>query len=37
MVMMFVGRVVLMFDGLLVIFLPYNIYGVGVFCYCPSP
>jgi len=31
MVMMFVGGVVLMLDGFLVLFLPYEIYGAGVF------
>jgi hypothetical protein len=30
-VMMFVGGVVLMFDGFLELFLPLNIYGAGVF------
>jgi hypothetical protein len=31
MVIMFVGGVVLMLDGFLVLFLPYEIYGAGVF------
>jgi len=31
MVMMFVGGVVLLFDGLLVLFLPKEIFGAGVF------
>ena len=31
MVMMFVGVVVLLFDGLLVLFLPQKIYGARVF------
>ena len=31
MVMMFVGGVVLMFDGFLILFLPYDIYWAGVF------
>ena len=31
MVMMFVGGVVFMFDGFLILFLPYNIYWAGVF------
>jgi hypothetical protein len=31
MVMMFVGGVVLMFDGFLVVFLLYNIYRAGFF------
>jgi hypothetical protein len=31
MVMMFVGGVVLLFGGLLVLFLPEEIYGAGVF------
>jgi hypothetical protein len=31
MVMMFVGAVVLLFYGFLVLFLPLTIYGVGVF------
>ncbi len=31
MVMMFVGGVMLMFDGFLVLFIPYDIYGAGVF------
>jgi hypothetical protein len=30
-VMMFVGGFVLMFDGFLVLFLPYDIDGAGVF------
>ena len=37
MVMMFVGGVVLMFDGFLVLFLPLIIYGAGVFCSRPNP
>jgi hypothetical protein len=37
MVMMFVGGVVLMFDGFLVLFLPYDIYGAGVFHSRPNP
>jgi len=37
MVMMFVGGVLLMFDGFLILFLPYNIYGAGVFCSRPNP
>jgi len=37
MVMMFVVGVVLMFDGFLVLFLLYNIYGAGVFCSRPNP
>ena len=37
MVMMFVGGFVLMFDGFLVIFLPYDIYGAGVFRSRPNP
>jgi hypothetical protein len=36
MVMMFVGGVVLMFDGFLILFLLYNIYGAGVFCSRPN-
>jgi len=32
MVMMFVGGVVLLFDGLLVQFLQWEIYDAGVFC-----
>jgi len=35
--MMFVGGVVLMFDGFLVLFLPLIIYGAGVFCSHPNP
>jgi hypothetical protein len=31
MLMMFVGGVVLMFEGFFELFLPYDIYGVGVF------
>ena len=31
MVMMFVGGVVLMLDGFLILFLPYDIYWAGVF------
>ena len=38
MVMMFVGGVlVLMFDRFLVLFLPYDIYEAGVFCFRPNP
>jgi hypothetical protein len=37
MVMMFVGGVVLLFDRLLVLFLQWKIYDVGVFCSCPNP
>ena len=36
MVVMFVGGVVLLFDGLLVLFLPWEIYGAGVFCSHPN-
>ena len=36
MVMMFVGEVVL-FDGLLVLFLAQEIYGAGVFCSRTNP
>jgi hypothetical protein len=36
MVMMFGGGVV-MFDGFLVLFLPYDIYGAGVFHSRPNP
>ena len=32
MVMMFVGGVVLVLDGILVLFLPYTTYWAGVFC-----
>ena len=35
--MMFVGGVVLMLDKIPVLFLPLEIYGVGVFCSCPNP
>jgi hypothetical protein len=34
---MFVGKVVLLIDGLLVLFLPEEIYGAGVFCSRPNP
>jgi hypothetical protein len=37
MLMMFVGGVVLMFGGFLVLFLPYEIYGAGVFRSRPNP
>jgi len=37
MVMMFVGGVVLMFDGFLVLFLLYNILGGGSFPFPPEP
>jgi hypothetical protein len=37
MVMMFVGGVVLMFGGFLVLFLLYNIYGARVFRSRPNP
>jgi hypothetical protein len=37
MVMMFVGGVVLLFDGILVLFLLWEIYGVGVFRSRPNP
>jgi hypothetical protein len=37
MVMMFVRGVVVMFDGFLVLFLLYNIYGAGVFRSRPNP
>ena len=37
MMFVFVGGVVLMFDGLLVLFLLYKIYGVGVFRSRPNP
>ena len=37
MVMMFVGEVVLMFDRFLVLFLPHDIYGAGVFHSRPNP
>jgi len=37
MVMMFVGRVVLVFDGLLVLFLAWEIYLAGVFRSRPNP
>ena len=37
MVMMFVGVVVLLFDGLLVLFLLKEIFGAGVFCSHPNP
>ena len=37
MVMMFVGGVVLMFDGFLILFLLYNIYWAGVFRSRPNP
>jgi hypothetical protein len=37
MMLMFVGGVVLMFDGFLILFLLYNIYGAGVFCFRPNP
>ena len=36
-VMMIVGGVVLMFEGFLVLFLPYIIYGAGVFRPRPNP
>jgi hypothetical protein len=35
--MTFVGGVVLLFDGLLTLFLPLIIYGVGVFRSRPNP
>ena len=34
---MFVGRVVLMLDGIIVLFLPYETYGAGVFLFLPEP
>jgi len=37
MVIMLVGGVMLMFDGFLVLFLLFDIYGVGVFCSRPNP
>jgi len=37
MVMMFVGGVVLMFNRFIVLFLQYDIYGVGVFHSHPNP
>jgi len=37
MVMIFVGGVVLMLDGFLVLFLPLKIYGAEVFCSRPNP
>jgi hypothetical protein len=37
MVMMFAGGVVLMFKGFFVLFLPYIIYGAGVFRSRPNP
>jgi hypothetical protein len=37
MVMMFVGGVVMMLEGFLVIFLPKKICGAGVFCSHPNP
>jgi hypothetical protein len=37
MVMMFVGGVVLLFDGILVLFLQQEIYGAGVFSFPPEP
>ena len=37
MVMMFVGGVVLLFDGFFVLFLPYEIYRAGVFHSCLNP
>jgi hypothetical protein len=36
MVMMFVGGGVLLFDGVLVLFLLYDIYGAGVFLFPPK-
>ncbi len=37
MVMMFVGGVVLVLDGIPILFLTYKTYGAGVFCFCPNP
>jgi hypothetical protein len=37
MVMMFVGGIVLMFEGFFVLFLPFIIYGAGVFRSRPNP
>ena len=37
MVMMFVGGVVLVLDGIPILFLTYKTYGAGVFCFCPYP
>jgi hypothetical protein len=37
MVMMFVGGVVLLFDGISVLFLQWEIYDAGVFCSRPNP
>jgi uncharacterized membrane protein len=37
MVMIFVGGVVLMFEGFLVLFLLLIIYAAGVFCSRPNP
>jgi hypothetical protein len=37
MVIVLVGGVVLMFEGFLILFLPYDIYGVGVFGSRPNP
>ncbi len=37
MVMMFVGGVVLVLDGIPILFLMYKTYGAGVFCFCPNP
>ncbi len=37
MVMMFVGGVVSVLDGIPVLFLPYKTYRAGVFCFHPNP
>ena len=37
MVMMFVGGVVLVLDGIRLLFLPYKTYGAGVFRSCLNP
>jgi hypothetical protein len=37
MVMMFVGGVVLMFEGFFVLLIPFIIYGAGVFHSRPNP
>jgi hypothetical protein len=37
MMMMFVRGVVLLFDGISVLFLQWEIYNAGVFCSCPNP
>jgi hypothetical protein len=37
MVMIFVGGVVSVLDGIPVLFLPYKTYGAGFFCFRPNP